>query len=54
VLAYKVDQAFNADADAGVRWNDPALNIAWPTAAPVISDKDKNLPFFAEVMGMFT
>jgi dTDP-4-dehydrorhamnose 3,5-epimerase len=53
VLAYKVDQAFNADADAGVRWNDPALNIAWPTAAPVISDKDKNLPFFADVGEIF-
>ena len=53
VLAYKVDQPFNAEADAGVRWDDPALNIAWPTATPLMSDKDKNLPTFASVAGMF-
>ncbi len=53
VLAYKVDRPFNADADAGIRWNDPALNIAWPTATPITSEKDKHLPFFADVVGMF-
>jgi dTDP-4-dehydrorhamnose 3,5-epimerase len=53
VLAYKVDRPFNAEADAGIRWNDPALNIAWPTATPTLSEKDKHLPFFADIVGMF-
>ncbi len=53
LLAYKVDQPFNAVADAGVRWNDPALGITWPTTDPVMSDKDKKLPFFADITDLF-
>ncbi len=53
LLAYKVDQPFNAEADAGVRWNDPALAIEWPTTDPILSEKDRNLPFFAEIKGLF-
>jgi dTDP-4-dehydrorhamnose 3,5-epimerase len=35
--------------DAGIRWNDPEINIKWPITNPLVSDKDKNLPYLREV-----
>ena len=38
---------FHAPAAArGVRWNDPAFGIAWPTEVQVISDRDATWPAF--------
>jgi dTDP-4-dehydrorhamnose 3,5-epimerase len=31
--------------DAGIRWNDPAFNIAWPVQPAVISERDS---YFAD------
>jgi dTDP-4-dehydrorhamnose 3,5-epimerase len=28
----------------GVRWDDPALGIAWPLPSPILSDKDRSYP----------
>jgi len=32
-----------------VAWNDPALAIAWPVAAPIVSERDGRNPTLAEV-----
>jgi dTDP-4-dehydrorhamnose 3,5-epimerase len=50
-VAYKVDAYYAAEADAGIAWDDPDLAIPWPLhgAAPLLSDKDRALPAFAEV-----
>jgi dTDP-4-dehydrorhamnose 3,5-epimerase len=48
-VIYKVDALYNPAADGGIRWNDPGLNIPWPTDAPVLSKKDGELPFFREI-----
>ena len=53
ILAYKVDQPFNAQADAGIRWDDPALNIPWPTQSPILSEKDQTLPILTDVTHLF-
>ena len=46
-VTYLVSQFYAAQAERGVRWNDPAFNIAWPVAEPaVISEKDRNWPDF--------
>lgn len=47
-IFYKVDAYYSAEHDAGLIWNDPALNIPWPDAVQnvTISDKDKLLPSF--------
>lgn len=54
-LAYKVDAYYSAAHDRGVRWNDPALGIAWPVAEgdAVLSAKDKVQPVFADLTDLF-
>lgn len=54
-LAYKVDAYYSAAHDRGVRWNDPAFNIAWPVSAQdaVLSEKDKIQPMFADLKDLF-
>ena len=39
---YFVDEFYAPEHERGVRWNDPAFNIAWPAQPVVLSDKDKN------------
>ena len=47
---YKVDNQFSKEGDGGIRFNDPDLKIDWQIANPIISDKDKNLPLFADYL----
>ncbi|HRQ35451.1 MAG TPA: dTDP-4-dehydrorhamnose 3,5-epimerase [Chiayiivirga sp.] len=49
VFTYQCTAAYDAAADAGIRWNDAALGIDWPLAEPILSDKDARAPFLAEV-----
>ena len=44
-LQYKCTAEFDPALDSGIRWDDPALAIDWPTASPVVSAKDAELPF---------
>lgn len=46
VVAYKITPAYVASHAAGVRWNDPAFNIAWPVTDPILSPRDRALPDF--------
>ncbi|HYB95170.1 MAG TPA: dTDP-4-dehydrorhamnose 3,5-epimerase [Vicinamibacterales bacterium] len=34
-------------AESGVRWNDPAFDIAWPIEPVIVSDKDRSWPLWA-------
>ena len=45
-VAYKVTDYYSREHDRGVRWDDPALGIAWPVdaRAAVLSAKDAVLP----------
>ncbi|MCY1719098.1 dTDP-4-dehydrorhamnose 3,5-epimerase [Prolixibacteraceae bacterium Z1-6] len=51
VFSYKCDNYYNPQADGGVRYNDPAININWmlPENDIQLSDKDKNLPSLGEI-----
>ena len=53
VFAYKCDQYYHQDADAGVLYNDPVFNIDWeyPYDQIILSEKDANLPTF-EALGL--
>jgi dTDP-4-dehydrorhamnose 3,5-epimerase len=48
-VQYKVDAYYDADADGGVRWDDPDIAITWPLggARPTLSGKDERLPALA-------
>lgn len=51
-VLYQVSTRFNAEADSGARWDDPAFGIEWPAEPLIISDKDKNhKPFVVDITG---
>ena len=44
-VAYKVSAPYAPDAEGGLRWDDPALNVQWPQAGePMLSDRDRAWP----------
>ena len=45
-VTYLVTQFYNQNMEAGLRWNDPAINIDWPGNIQEISVKDSNHPDF--------
>ncbi|WP_037324910.1 dTDP-4-dehydrorhamnose 3,5-epimerase [Salinimicrobium terrae] len=51
VFAYKCDQYFHKEADAGVYFNDPEFGIDWefPEEQLILSEKDANLPTLMEL-----
>ena len=54
-FAYKVDNTYAPDHDAGIRWNDKDLSIKWgiEDSDVLVSVKDSKLPFFSEVESPF-
>ncbi|MBK5284192.1 MAG: dTDP-4-dehydrorhamnose 3,5-epimerase [Bacteroidia bacterium] len=48
VVNYKCTQFYNKNSDAGIRWNDPDIGIAWGINNPILSVKDSELPFLKE------
>ena len=46
---YLVTTPYDRAADASLRWNDAALAIDWPVAAPSLSDKDTKAPLLADI-----
>lgn len=49
-FVYKCDGYYNAEADAGIAFDDAGLGIDWPIDVnkAILSDKDKNHPTFEE------
>ena len=43
-VTYKVSGAYNPQGEGGVRYDDPALAIAWPIDNPTLSARDAALP----------
>ena len=48
-VLYKVDNFYSKEYESGIIWNDNELGIGWPITNPILSDKDKGLPSFAEL-----
>lgn len=50
IFTYKVDNTYAPQAEASIRWNDPALGIEWPIdpADVLTSEKDLNGKTLAE------
>ena len=43
---YLVTNYYTPQAEVGIRYNDPVLNIHWPVPVNVVSEKDKSHPNF--------
>jgi dTDP-4-dehydrorhamnose 3,5-epimerase len=56
IVSYKVDNNYAPAYDAGIRWDDPTLNIQWGVNERdvLVSEKDVKLPFFSEFETPFT
>ena len=54
-ISYKCDTFYNKESDAGIFYNDLALNIDWqvPEGKAIVSDKDLQLPALAECKNTF-
>ncbi len=43
---YQMSEFYHAGSARGVRWNDPAFQIAWPAQPVIISERDSTYPDF--------
>lgn len=47
-VQYKADNLYAPDCDGNIRWDDPAIGVAWPLTPTVLSEKDAAAPLLAE------
>jgi dTDP-4-dehydrorhamnose 3,5-epimerase len=47
-VAYSVDEYYEPGVEGGMRYDDPAVGIAWPMEVSVVSEKDLAWPAFRE------
>jgi dTDP-4-dehydrorhamnose 3,5-epimerase len=47
-IQYKCTGIYNNKGESGIRWNDPAIGITWPTKTPILSTKDDTAQTLAE------
>ena len=55
VVFYKCDTLYNKESEAGIRYNDPSLNIVWkiPAREEIVSEKDLQQPLFENCRNNF-
>jgi dTDP-4-dehydrorhamnose 3,5-epimerase len=46
---YKVSSYYDPQAERGLAWNDPSIGIAWPVAAPLLSERDQRHPRLSQI-----
>lgn len=49
VFSYLCTDVYVREADAGLRWDDPAIGVEWPIQDPLLSEKDATAPLLADV-----
>ena len=50
---YKCSEYYAPADERGIIWNDPDLGIGWPTANPILSDKDTKYPQLKDISRFF-
>jgi dTDP-4-dehydrorhamnose 3,5-epimerase len=50
VIMYKCTQYYNSCEEGGIAWNDPDLNIKWPSPSIILSDRDKSHPRLMDIL----
>ncbi|MGH2639634.1 MAG: dTDP-4-dehydrorhamnose 3,5-epimerase family protein, partial [Rhabdochlamydiaceae bacterium] len=49
-VTYKVSAPYNETTEKTFCYNDPMVQIQWPTGAPIISTRDLKAPTFLEAI----
>ncbi|MSP26429.1 MAG: dTDP-4-dehydrorhamnose 3,5-epimerase [Myxococcales bacterium] len=49
IFSYKCTGPYDKESELGVAWDDPELAIAWGTAAPRLSEKDRAHPRLQDI-----
>lgn len=49
-VLYKQSTPYAASTERGVAWDDADLAISWPVMSPVLSDRDRGNPSFADYL----
>lgn len=39
-ISYKSSDEYAPETESAICWDDPTINIAWPTRSPIVSEKD--------------
>lgn len=54
-VLYKCDAFYNKESEAGIRYDDPVLNIDWkiPAHKIIVSEKDRQLPLLKDCQNNF-
>jgi dTDP-4-dehydrorhamnose 3,5-epimerase len=45
---YQTSAYYAPEHGRGIRWDDPAFNISWPTTDPILIDRDRDYPDFKD------
>lgn len=43
-VSYQMSERYHPELAGGIRWNDPAVCLAWPLLPPIVSDRDNSYP----------
>ncbi len=49
-VLYKTSRFYSPQHEHGVRWNDPAIGVTWPTDEPILSERDSKAQSLAEYL----
>lgn len=53
LVSYACSAVYAPEAERSIAWDDPDIGIAWPVAAPVLSEKDASAPRLADLVSTF-
>jgi len=48
-IFYQMSEYYNPNGSKGFRFDDSTISVSWPTKVTVISDNDKDLPYFVNI-----
>ena len=52
-IAYKTSNDYSPENERGIIWNDPDINVRWPTGDPLLSEKDQRQSFLRDADNNF-
>ena len=48
-VVYKLSSYYDPATEAGIAWDDPEVDVEWPLAAPLLSERDQEAPKLSEI-----